>query len=326
MTPPHPSLQAAAEWYATLLADDASTADRAGWQAWLAQSPGNRQAWDEIEAIARQFQPLQQTPAQRQAASSALQAAHRVGQAASPRRKALRSLAWLAASGLSGWLAWRHTPLRDGIAAQLADFHTRVGETRALQLADGTQVWLNTASALDVCYSATQRALRLVTGEVLIETAADPARAFMLHTPHGQMQALGTRFGVRLREDSTELAVYEGAVRIHTGATHTTVTLQAGQQTQFDCLTIGATRTAPAEAPAWPLGMLVAHDMPLAQLATELARYRHGHISVAPEVAGLRVLGTYPLGDSELALQLLAKSLPIRIRRTLPWWVSITAL
>ncbi|RMX06894.1 DUF4880 domain-containing protein [Corticibacter populi] len=308
-----------------MLADDASAADQTRWRAWLAQSPVNRQAWAEIEAIARQFQWLQQAPAQRQTASSTLQAVHRIGRSAGSRRKALRSLAWLAGCGLTGWLAWRHTPLQHGIVARLADHHTEVGETRALRLADGTRAWLNTASALDVRYSATQRDLLLMAGEVLIETAADPDRTFMLHTPHGKMQALGTRFGARLLDNSTQLAVYEGAVRIHTSATHATTTLQAGQQAQFDRQVIGAARAVPADTPSWPSGMLIAHDMPLAQLVAELARYRRGRINVAPEVASLRVLGTYPLGDTELALQLLEKSLPIRIRRTLPWWVSIVA-
>lgn len=72
---------------------------------------------------------------------------------------------------------------------------------------DGTRVWLNTATAFNEDYRADQHRLPLLRGEILIETAADARRPFFVDTPHGQMQALGTRFTVRLDERQTLLAV-----------------------------------------------------------------------------------------------------------------------
>ena len=37
----------------------------------------------------------------------------------------------------------------------------------------------------------------------------------------------------------------------------------------------------------------------------------------------LRVVGSYPLADTDRALAALADSLPVRVERRLPWWVQI---
>ena len=63
--------------------------------------------------------------------------------------------------------------------------------------------------------------------------------------------------------------------------------------------------------------------MRLDELVAELARYRHGHLGVAPEAAGLRVMGTYPLDDPDRTLQLLARALSLRVERKLPWWTTL---
>ncbi|MCH3723226.1 hypothetical protein LZB93_09875, partial [Campylobacter coli] len=80
--------------------------------------------------------------------------------------------------------------------------------------------------------------------------------------------------------------------------------LSAGGQVSFSADGIGRPDLADPAAGAWTRGMLVANDMRLADLVAELARYRHGHLGVAPEVADLRVMGTYPLADADRTLQL----------------------
>ena len=49
-------------------------------------------------------------------------------------------------------LGWRYTPLPHAVAALRADHHTSTGQRQRLVLADGSRVWLNTRSALDVDY------------------------------------------------------------------------------------------------------------------------------------------------------------------------------
>lgn len=309
------SLQQAAEWYATLRAESVSESERLRWRQWLAQSSAHAKAWAHIEAVSKRFDPLR-VDGERDAAEAALERARR---RRPNRRQVLSGLAALGGVGVLGTVAWRYAPLQ--LQAWNADYRTSIGELRDVKLADGTEVWLNTSSALNVDYGSELRQLRLLAGEIHITTGSDARRPFMVQVAHGSLRALGTRFTVRAGERDTLLAVYEGAVEIRNSAGSHVV--QAGQQTKFTAAAIGDPASADVAREAWVRGIVVADQLPLSELAAELSRYRRGHLQVAPDVAGLRVMGTYPANDPEMALAMLEQSLPVRVRRTLPWWVSI---
>ncbi|MCR2688225.1 FecR domain-containing protein, partial [Salmonella enterica] len=72
----------------------------------------------------------------------------------SRRRAALRNgLGAVALLGAGGLAAWRTLPME----RMLADYRTGAGERRELRLADGTLLWLDSASAVDVTVDAGQR-------------------------------------------------------------------------------------------------------------------------------------------------------------------------
>ncbi|OWT58441.1 iron dicitrate transport regulator FecR [Candidimonas nitroreducens] len=313
-------MEEAAEWFALLRSGEATEADRHAWQSWLQAGAAQRSAWAYVERVSRRFAPIRAS-ADPQAAAAVLQTARAQ---LVRRRQLLLGAAALGGSGLLGWALWRHTPLPAMTMAWTADYRTGTGETRQLALPDGTRVWLASASALDQDYRADLRRLRLVAGDIFIETAAD-ARPFVVDTPQGRLRALGTRFNVRLESEQTAVAVYEGAVEVRTMASDGRLVLQAGQQARFDRHTVRAAGPADAAGASWIHGMLIAQDMPLSEVAAELARYRHGHLGVAPAVARLRVYGSFPLQDTDRALAMLAAILPIRVRHPLPWWSTIEA-
>ncbi|GAA4344224.1 FecR domain-containing protein [Pigmentiphaga soli] len=315
------SLSQAAEWYAALRAEDASETDRQAWQAWLQARPEHARAWRYIEQVGRMFAPLK-THGTRQAAAAGLKAARK---AAAGRRRVLGSLGGLAAGGLLAWLAWRHSPVPAWLLALNADYHTGTGQQRKLTLPDGSAVWLNTASALDVDYDSTARALRLLAGEILVTTVRDGAgRPFFVRTPFGRMQALGTQFTVRLGDGDVRLDVFDGAVEV-VNLAGLVRRVRAGEHLRFDARLAPDSGPADRARQAWSRGVVVADDIPLQALVDELSRYRHGHISVAPEVAGLPAIGVYPATDPDRALALLEHALPIRVRQPLPWWTVIEA-
>lgn len=317
--PSHQVMEQAAEWYALLRSGDATSGDRASWQVWLDSHGEHRQAWRYVEAVSQGFEPLRMTPDPRQTSDNLWAANVRVLQ----RRRLLAGMVALAGTGLLGLASWRYTPLPGMVGARLADHRTGTGEQSLLRLSDGTQVWLNTATALNEDYRSDLRRLELVTGEILVDTAADPSRPLVVDTPQGRLRALGTRFTVWRSEDhETLLAVYQGAVAVTTAEGATTV-VPAGQQLSFTAAALGPVGPADPAREAWSQGMLVAHDLPLTELVRQLRRYRHGHVGLAPAVADLRVFGSFPLRDTDETLDMLAEVLPVRIRRTLPWWVSI---
>jgi len=317
--PSHRALEQAAEWFAVFDSGEATAADRQRWQAWLAESAEHRNAWRCVERISHRFEPIKASP-EKDTAISAYQQARTVLRR---RRQALLGLGALAGTGLSGWAVWRHAPLPGFALAWVADYGTGTGEIRDVTLPDGTIVWLNAVSAFDRDYQPDRRRLHRVRGEILVDTAADPqGRPFYVETPQGRLQALGTRFTVRLDDDETFVAVYQGAVKVSTAA-GATRTIQAGQQTRFTRNALAAPETADPAREAWTRGLLVARDTPLADVVGELRRHYHGHLGLAPELNDLRVFGGYPVGNPDQALAMLESVLPIRVKRTLPWWASI---
>jgi len=312
-------LQQAAEWYAILRADDATDEERHQWKDWLARDPAHAQAWRRIESVSRRFASLHDAGGP-QAVVAGAKAARRIVMG---RRKVLRSLAGLAGLGLAGWAGWRHTPMPALMAGLGADYRTTTGQRREVRLADGTRLWLNTRSAVDIDYGPSRRAITLLDGEILVETARDEARRpFYVWTGCGRVEALGTRFTVRREGSGARVDVHEGLVEIrnHAGQVRR---VPAGYRARFDETAIGAIETADPAREAWTRGIVMANDLTLQALADELSRYWHGHIHVAPEVAGLKVIGVYPADDVGRALHMIASELPVRVSRPLPWWTTL---
>ncbi|VFR38336.1 Fe2+-dicitrate sensor, membrane component [plant metagenome] len=118
------------------------------------------------------------------------------------------------------------------------------------------------------------------------------------------------------------LAVYEGAVEVRTAAGATAV-IPAGWQTRYTREALGTPEPADPAREAWTRGLLLARNIPLASLVQELRRYHPGHLGLAPELADLPVYGGYPIDDPAQTLAMLESVLPVRVKRSLPWWVSI---
>jgi transmembrane sensor len=315
--PDYKSLEAAANWYAILHCEEVTSADHNAWQTWLGESAEHAHAWSCIEAVSRGFAPLRTSG--HKAVLAGVEAARR---GAGGRRQLLAGLFGL---GIAGWLSWRHTALPELVMAWGADYSTLTGEQREIFLADGSQIWLNTNSALRVDFQSEARVLKLNSGEILVQTAPDSsARTFFVETRFGRMQALGTRFSVHHNDNRTRLDVFESTVEIHNSA-GLVQRVNAGQRAEFTATRIADIAPAERAREAWRRGIIVADNIPLRQLIEELARYQRGYLAVAPEVAELSVMGVYPANDTERTLAMLENSLPITIKRILPWWVSINA-
>jgi transmembrane sensor len=313
----HASLEQAAQWYVQLNDQHVGEQERQRWQAWLAQSGDHQAAWRYVERVGQRFAALQADHPQ--AAGLVLR-----NTARSPisRRQTVKSLLILASGGLLGWSAWRETSLPDALGRWTADLSTGTGETRESLLSDGSRLWLNALSALNVRFDTTQRLLLLSAGEVLIDTAKDSRRAFLVQTAEGRMRALGTRFSVRQEQQRTLLNVYEGAVEVRTTAGQVQV-VEAGRQLAFTQNHTPPSTEAAAGREAWRRGLLLADNLPLGQLIEELSRYRPGHLACDPAIAGLPVMGSFPLKDTDQALRLLEAALPIRVEKTMDWWVNV---
>lgn len=306
------ALERAAHWFSVLGSEHACSEDHSAWTAWLHAAPDNRWAWEQVQSLQQRLHALP-GPVSQRALSLAEHSVH------SSRRTMLKGVALALGVGVLGAGGYRQAH-RDG---WLADYHTGTGEQLKVVLADGSQLQLNTASAVDVRYSAGERQLLLRRGEILVSTAVDSARRpFFVDTAQGRVQALGTRFSLRSLGDSCEVAVYEHQVRI-TARQAEPVLLDAGSACRFDATHSSAPEPLRAGQAAWADGILLANDQRLDTFLAELARYRSGWLRCDPAVAGLRISGAFPINDTDQALRAVTSALPVRVQSTTRYWVSV---
>jgi transmembrane sensor len=303
-------LEAAASWYVQLHDAAGQSDQHRAWRRWLDSDPRHRQAWARVQQLERR---LQSVPVE-----LALPALERVD---ARRRRAMKRLVVVLAAGGLGGLGYRTVPWHSWTAA----YRTATGQRRSLRLDDGSEVELNTATAVDVAYAPDRRLLRLYRGELLIRTGAEAGRSyrpFDVATAQGRVRALGTRFLVRTDAAQTRVTVLEHAVEVCPRSA-AAVRVEAGRQLTFSATGCGAPQPAPAGADGWTHGVLLALDWRLADLLAELARYGSGHLGCDPAVAGLHVSGAFRLDDIPGALDNLAATLPVRVNRFTRYWVRI---
>ncbi len=312
----HPRVVAeAAEWFMVLSSGSVRPEETAQWQAWLASHPDHQMAWSRVEFYTDKFKSL--PPQAAFAATAALNAPNL------NRRRMLLSMALFGLAGMSGWQVSRGRYWQEWSADQ----HTALGESKTITLADGSSVVMDSGSAVNVDFSVNLRRLQLVKGEIYIETAPDTVgwkRPFVVDTLQGRVQALGTRFSVSQHENRTQVAVFQDAVEIQPADAMTAKqTLRAGQQAQFAANHIEPIHQHSQDKPAWTQGFIVADDLPLSEFLLQLNRYRQGYITCAPEIADLRIIGSYPLKDTDKILAFLEANLPVKLSHPLPFWVKV---
>lgn len=318
-------VEQAASWMATLQSGEATTDDEAACARWRASHPLHELAWQRMQSMDDQLRSgLRQLPPVM--ARRTLQ-----GVRQQSRRGALKALAGLGAFAVTGGGAWiiaEPLPLRQ----MTADHATRTGERRTVTLTDGTRVTLNTATAIDVRFSATLRQIQLRTGEIEVATAQDiQGRPFEVATRLGRISPLGTRFTVRdvdadagqAHDNPVLVAVTEGAVSIAPRLGGTGLRLPAGQQTRFTATAVEPPETFDAANAAWLDDMIVADRMPMPRFIAELGRYRRGVLRCDPALADLVVSGAFPLDDTDAVLALLQEALPVRTRSLTRYWVTL---
>ena len=308
-----PAAGAAAQWLVRLRDGPLSAAEQQAFDAWRTGHPDHAEAWRRAELVCQTLavvppalrQPPQR-PQSQQRRASLKHLAVLIACAAPP--------VWLASKS-EAWLCWR------------AGVSTATGEIRHMTLPDGTQLALNTASAIDIAFDDARRLVTLHAGEIHLATAADP-RPLVVRSRNGSVRAIGTRFGVRheggLFSTRTQVAVTEGAVEIvPVHGTHAARTVRRGWQASFDEHAVAPDTPVAAAAGGWLQGVLIAERMPLGELLAQLARYRRGVVRCDPAVARLPVDGIFQLKDTDRIFALLQLSLPVRVRLRTQYWVSV---
>ena len=308
---------AAAFWLARHDADPAAAADPT-FLAWLAESEGHAAAWARARALwSRAVDDLREDPLAEALRASALAARPPVW----PR--ALAAACVVVAVLLGAGVGWRYWAERPPSAPQVAtstpttQLATLVGERRAVTLADGTRLDMDSATRIDVAFDDRARRLRVVSGQVYIQVARDTTRPFAVDARDQTIVDRGTEFGVRVMPGMMSVTLAQGSVAVgaHGGpAEHELkpgerLMLRDGRPAQLQTVDVNAVL-------AWRDGFVEFSDTPLSDAVAEMNRHGGRRMVIAdPRVGALRISGRFKLGEPERFLRTVSMLLPVRAVR-----------
>jgi len=220
-----------------------------------------------------------------------------------PRNWARRIAAVVALTALSGAAAYA---LHEAPSQPEKTYSTVVGEHKTLALSDGSQIEMNTDTVLRANIARGKRQVVLVKGEAYFQIKHDSARPFIVFANGHRITDLGTKFRVRNRPNSVEVALVEGLARVDTNSNaqsgHSAL-LKPGDVAVATANSISVTKKPAAilsHELAWRQGNLIFDNAALAEVAAEFNRYNRQQIVITdPKVARLTIVGTFPANDAE---------------------------
>jgi len=220
-------------------------------------------------------------------------------------------------------------PTPDGITA--LHFATGHGEQLSHRLADGSVLHLNTDSAVSIRYGKNERLVTLAAGQADFEVAHEPDRAFRVFAGSAQVIDVGTKFDVRLEQDSTVVTVIEGHVAVgpasmpgKLGASsqnHAPRLVQLGANQRIR-VTEGSWPATPLaidaqSATAWLRREIVFDHEPLERVAAEYNRYTKKPIEIAtPALRNLQISGVFATDDTEAFIAFLRRLKGVHVEVT----------
>ena len=162
-------------------------------------------------------------------------------------------------------------------ASEMNTIQTPRGGQYEVILADGTKVWLNSASSLSYTTTFTGKNRQvLLKGEAYFEVAEDKNKPFKVSVGDVQVEVLGTHFDVMAYEDENAIntTLLAGAVRVTTKGSASKV-LADGQEASMDRSSgsLSVNEVDAEEAVAWKDGFFEFEGVSIETVMRQLARW-----------------------------------------------------
>jgi transmembrane sensor len=342
-------LEEASTWFVELSEGHLTDKVREEFSDWLRASPEHVRAylqvsalWEDAPLLGKGAEDVEALIARTRAAGNVVRVGKdrqpssvRSRRFVTPLRSALAASLVLVAIGFTFWLQQR------GV------YETGIGEQRSLTLADGSTIELNAQSRVRVHFTATERSIDLLEGQVLFHVTHDTARPFIVHSGAASVRAVGTQFDVDRVSGETVVTVVEGRVAVlpdllpqppaSANAVDSSapsisapdfalpglggargLLLTAGEQVTLTAQAASRpTRTDVAAAIAWTQRKLVFSSAPLTQVADEYNRYHQKRIVIVDRrLASFLVSGVFSATDSRAFVAFLRAQPSLTVHET----------
>lgn len=164
----------------------------------------------------------------------------------------------------------------------LTQVQTSFGEKKELTLPDGSQIVLNACSQLQypTQFIGKQRQVQL-TGEAYFKITANPEKPFRIQTPEFQVEVLGTEFNVKSYANDRIQSVEVENGKVQVDLPEDRIRLKKQEQIYLNRQSgeYSKKKRQEKEVAVWRKGALQFHQTPLHDVARELERKFHCHIS-----------------------------------------------
>lgn len=299
-------LQEAADWLTRLQRPEVDETDWLAFDAWLSE-PGAQEAYDAIQAVDEEiFQ----------------RAATIRGDLAEPRRVTTkrnfavdwRWLGALGATAAAAAVALTVAPWGELLPQPDTLYVTAKGESRVVELADGSRIDLNTDSHISVRLEKDARRVTVHDGQALFDVAHDSARPFLITAGDETVRVVGTRFDIRRRDGQLSVTVLRGLVEVSTDGEDTPVRLRPGQMLEHVEGASGfSVRAVTAEDQVgWRSGRLIYRDQPLGRIVSDMNHYFERPLRLEGEnTANLRFSGVLIVDGQDAMVRRLTSLMPI---------------
>lgn len=202
---------------------------------------------------------------------------------------------------------------------QPVSYQTAYNQYTSQELADESRVHLNASTRIAVNFDDRERRVQLKQGEALFEVAKDGSRRFIVETPLGEIQAIGTMFNVNLLSERLVVTIVEGTVMVSTpeqadggpiGAEVASLNQRVVVNRQLEIKVANLEDTTPSVA--WRSGKLVFSGQPLHEVLEIAGRHSQHKITILDSrLRELPVYGVFNRGDIVSLLAALESSHPL---------------
>lgn len=311
----------ASDWFARMRGEP-TEAERDELERWLGSDPAHRQAYERLTAQWEHTAFLARAPTVRgrNLAKVGLQASRTAGVA-----KIYAGVAVAAAVALALALtvvAATQGPIRP---ASPVAYENEGGGNHRVRLTDGSDVTLGPDSRIHIAFDDGQRHVGLLHGRARFTVAHDASRPFAVAAGGGTIVALGTVFEVAIDDRRVRIMLHEGSVEVrrppsgnYRRSQRATTVLAPGEATSFAGI---AAKSAVTSSTAAHAGMASFRHTPLAKAAAAFGSGGQQAIRLAPDVAELRVTGTFRRDDPEAFARATAAIFELALTREGDVWI-----
>ena len=244
-------------------------------------------------------------------------------------------------------------PLKGQTTTISVNYVTTLGEQRSITLSDGSIIYLNTLTNVDIDYTPRFRNIVLHNGEAIFKVAHNPGKPFRVWVNGTMFQALGTEFNVRSSKGNVELTVINGIVALTKNASKNQDVSFSDESVRLDSnaeievplgkpliVSVGQQATVKEDGKittlvhadvdkktSWKAREMIFKNDSLEDVIYEFNRYNALQISIGSEqLSKISVTGIFENNDPQSLLVFLESSGKAKIEKHSANNVTITAL